>query len=273
MDDRIAICAIFKDEARYLPEWLAFHRLVGIDQFVLYDNGSTDGGSELIRRSSFASRVTLIEWPGAGAQIAAYEDFCANHAARFAWAAIIDLDEYIMPESGTSIREPLARRTYSDYSAILLQWLVFGSSGHQRSPGGLVLENYTTRLPAHFPACRHVKSLVRGKAVSTAGTTPHIVNVSGPTCNTRGQTVLSYAEQPLECHDVMSIHHYFTKSRDDWTAKLRRGKADACDPAGNPYRDETFFEVERDALIEDRNALRFVPRLRGALAPSLRGTE
>ena len=202
-------------------------------------------------------------------QIPAYQDFCASHAARFDWAAIIDLDEFIMPMEGMSLRELLSRRMYSDYSAILLQWLVFGPSGHQHSPAGLVLENYTRRLPGHFPASRHVKSLVRGKAVSTAGTTPHIINVSGPTCNTRGQTVLSYAEQPVECHDVMSIHHYFTRSRDDWTGKLRRGKADASDPVANPYRDETFFEVERDAVIEDRNALRFVPRL----PPSLRGTQ
>jgi hypothetical protein len=50
--DKIGVCAIFKDEAPYLLEWIAFHRMVGIDLLVLYDNGSTDGGPELIRRSS-----------------------------------------------------------------------------------------------------------------------------------------------------------------------------------------------------------------------------
>ena len=28
---KIAVCAIFKDEAPYLLEWLAFHKLVGVD--------------------------------------------------------------------------------------------------------------------------------------------------------------------------------------------------------------------------------------------------
>ncbi len=106
---------------------------------------------------------------------------------------------------------------------------------------------------------------MRGKAVSTASTTPHIINVSGPTCNTRGQTVLSYAEQPIECHDVLVVNHYFTKSRDDWVAKLGRGKADAPDPAAYPYADLIYYEVERDAKVEDRNALRFVPRLKAML--------
>ena len=37
--DKIAVCAIFKDEAPYLLEWIAFHKMVGVDLFVLYDNG------------------------------------------------------------------------------------------------------------------------------------------------------------------------------------------------------------------------------------------
>ena len=53
--DKIAICAIFKDEAPYLLEWLAFHRMIGVDLFVLYDNGSNDGGADRIHASSFAS--------------------------------------------------------------------------------------------------------------------------------------------------------------------------------------------------------------------------
>jgi hypothetical protein len=204
--DKIAMCPIFKDEVRYLLEWLAFHRLIGVDSFVLYDNGSTDGGPELIRRSPFAHHVTLIDWPGVGMQIPAYKNFCADHAAKFDWAAVIDLDEFIMPVGGNTIREPLTRRAYSNYSSILLQWFVFGPSGHRRRPNGLVIESYTTRLPDDFPSNRHVKPLVRGKAVATASTTPHIINVSGPTCNTRGETVLSYAQQPIECHDVLAIN-------------------------------------------------------------------
>ena len=78
--DKIAICAIFKDEAPYLLEWIAFHKMVGVDLFVLYDNGSTDGGPDLIRRSSFARNVTLIEWPDRPGQISAYRHFHANHA-------------------------------------------------------------------------------------------------------------------------------------------------------------------------------------------------
>ncbi len=264
--DKIAICAIFKDEAPYILEWLAFHKMIGVDLFVLYDNGSTDGSPDLIRQSNFARNVTIIDWAHAAGQMPAYQDFCVNHAGRFGWVAFIDLDEFILPASGSSIRDALLRRTYADYSAIVLQWLVFGPSGHQARTSGLVIENYTLRLPEDFPASRHVKTLARGKAVTGAGTTPHIINVDGPTCNTRGETVLSYAEQPVACHDVMALNHYFTKSREDWTFKLRRGKADAESPTTNPYPDHIYFDVERDATVSDVRAARFAPRVRALLA-------
>ncbi len=81
--DKIAVCAIFKDEAPYLLEWLAFHKMIGVDLFVLYDNGSTDGGGDLIRESNFARNVTLIEWSDRPGQISAYRHFHANYAKDF----------------------------------------------------------------------------------------------------------------------------------------------------------------------------------------------
>jgi hypothetical protein len=44
----LSICAIFKDEAPYLPERIEFHRLVGVERFFLYDNLRVDGGREVL---------------------------------------------------------------------------------------------------------------------------------------------------------------------------------------------------------------------------------
>ena len=263
--DKIAICAIFKDEARYLLEWIAFHKLIGVDFFVLYDNNSTDGGSDLIRKSVFARNVTLIDWPERPGQLSAYQHFCDNLASRFTWAAFIDIDEFIVPVSGGSIRDLLMRKTYANHSAILLQWLVFGPSGHQKRPDGLVMENYDRRLPYDRAVNHHVKSLVRTKHVQNVGSTPHIINVSGSTCNTRGEVVYSYAAQSAECHDVMSVYHYYTKSAEDWDLKRRRGKADALDPLATPYDNAVFEVMSYDATVHDISAKRFIPRLHALL--------
>jgi hypothetical protein len=80
--DKIGICAIFKDEARDLLEWLAFHKMIGVDRFFLYDNGSSDGGSELIRRSDFSRNVMITKWDDRPGQLSAYNHFRINHAFR-----------------------------------------------------------------------------------------------------------------------------------------------------------------------------------------------
>lgn len=260
--DRIGVCAIFKDDAPYLLEWLAFHKMIGIDLFVLYDNGSSDGGSDLIRTSTFARNVTLIDWPETPGRLSAYDHFRVNHAGKFTWAAFIDLDEFIMPVGGGSIRDLLIRREYQQHSAILLQRLVFGPSGHGRKPPGLVLENFTWRLPETSSSSRHVKSLVRPRDLLGIDHATGVAECSGPMCNTRGETVPPCAVQPIECHDGMVIHRYFTRSREEWETKLQRD----ADAATLPDPDHVFADVANHATVEDTRALRFIPRLRALLA-------
>lgn len=261
--DKIAICAIFKDEAPFLLEWLAFHKMIGVDLFVLYDNGSSDGGSDLIRASNFSRNVTIIPWADRPGQLSAYNHFRIHHAHRFTWAAFIDIDEFIMPVGGSSIRDILMRGIYQPFAAILLQWLVFGPSGYDHRPDGLVIEHYTYRMPGNLDASRHIKSIVRTDRLLSIDYTPHAAECSGPQCNTRGEEVLPYAIQPTECHDVMVVNHYFTKSTEDWEFKRRRGRGDSL----QPYVDRMFSDVTAGATIADTRALRFVPRLRALLRP------
>src|SRR5512140_3821709 len=122
--ERLAICAIFKNEAPYLLEWIDYHRMVGFDHFVLYDNDSTDDGAARIQASPFARYVEIIPWPPRPGQLVAYRDVIKNHARRFDWVAFIDIDEFIVPLETASVRELLIR--YGGFSAVLINWLIFG---------------------------------------------------------------------------------------------------------------------------------------------------
>ena len=134
MMEKIGICAIFKDEAPYLLEWIAFHKIIGVDLFVLYDNGSSDGGAELIRQSSFARNVTILDWHDRPGQLSAYQHFHATYADAFTWVAFIDIDEFLVPVGGASIRGILLSKAYEPYADILLNWQIFGPSGHAAQP-------------------------------------------------------------------------------------------------------------------------------------------
>src|SRR5487761_1966786 len=128
MDHRsFVVCAMFRDDARYLPEWVAYHHAIGFDRFVLYDNASTDGGADLLRRFPLADRVTVIQWPQPQGQLPAYRHFIDIFAPAYAWAAFIDVDEFILPLGGASLQDTLRRCDQS--SAILVNGRVFGPAG------------------------------------------------------------------------------------------------------------------------------------------------
>ena len=40
----LSICAIYRWEGPYLREWVAFHKLMGIERIYLYNNRSEDDG-------------------------------------------------------------------------------------------------------------------------------------------------------------------------------------------------------------------------------------
>ncbi len=47
---RLAICAIFKNEAPWLKEWITYHHsALGVNTFYLYNNDSTDSFKETLQ--------------------------------------------------------------------------------------------------------------------------------------------------------------------------------------------------------------------------------
>ena len=60
---QLSICAIFKNEAPYLREWVEFHRLVGVESIYLYQNRSEDDYQSALHPFLNDGFVHLIDWP------------------------------------------------------------------------------------------------------------------------------------------------------------------------------------------------------------------
>jgi hypothetical protein len=263
--DTISLCTIFRDEAAFLLEWLGYHKAVGVDQFVLYDNNSNDGGRALIESSPFASDVTVVDCSEEPGQLAAYHHFCLHYAQRTTWAAFVDLDEFIHPLESDTLPALLPR--YEPFSAVLLNWNLFGPSGHDTRPLGLVIENYLKRVSYDAEINRHVKSLVRTADLIDIGPTPHVLRVLGPSCNARGEEVEAVPVQAQVCADVLVVNHYFTKSREDWSLKTQRGRADT-NRAEDQYflRQAAMFDSTSSlARYHDARIMRFATKVRASM--------
>jgi glycosyl transferase family 92 len=162
--DYITACAIVKDEGDYLPEWIAYHRLLGVSCFVLYDNGSQVPVEQTV--SSFAKRddIEVINFPGTGLpkrgmQVKAYTDCITRVSGKTVWLSLTDIDEFIVPIKDPDLASLL--RPYEKHGALVINWQTFGSSSHVKKPAGLQIENFTSRTPVQWEWNRHIKSIVR----------------------------------------------------------------------------------------------------------------
>jgi len=263
----LAVCAIMKDEATNIVEWLAYHHAIGVEKFFLYDNGSSDNVSDLLAPLVNRGLVEIIPWPINPGQREAYDDFSERQGANWTWAAFIDIDEFINPFGFESLPEWLAG--FEDASAIAIQWRNFGPNGHDKPTAGLMIEAYTTRLEDQNPVHQHVKSFVRMKDFSKTRS-PHSFWVSGRVVDEHGgeidQQGDDYAIMPIREHVGICVNHYYTRSRAEWYAKIARGMADSAKGAPN-RRDPAWLEgYERDAIWHDDSIVRFAPAVRATLA-------
>jgi O-antigen biosynthesis protein len=258
----IAVCAAFKDEGADLTEWVAYHRVIGVDHFVLYDNESSDDGASLLLASSFKSHVTVIPMAGRPVQQLAFKHFIDFYAHNCDWVAFIDIDEFIHPINTDSIKGLLSR--YDGFSAVLLNWLTFGPNGHIKRPNGLVIENYTQRLPDDDIVNRHVKSLVRTSHLLGLMGTAHVFDTAGQACNSRAEPAPKEPIQQNVCHDVICVNHYYTKSRADWDLKQKRGRPDVPELRVDPQY-ATFSQYDQASVVSDKRITRFADKLKQML--------
>jgi len=110
----ISICAIFKNEAIYIEEWIEYHLNIGIDHFYLYNVGSSDGYENVLKTYIKNNIVTLVNWPeilrcdddyalhwALCTQISAYENavnFLAKDETQ--WLVLLDINEFLQLPGG-----------------------------------------------------------------------------------------------------------------------------------------------------------------------------
>jgi len=138
----LSICAIFKNEASFLREWLEYHLIVGVEHFYLYNNFSDDSYKEILQPYIDKGIVDLIEWPVMYGQLPSYYDFWEKYRNETKWVMFIDLDEFMCPVYETDLKKWL--RKFDMYPSIRVYWKMFGTSGKiEHDPDTLTIEQYT----------------------------------------------------------------------------------------------------------------------------------
>ncbi|MEZ2238927.1 FkbM family methyltransferase [Microcoleus sp.] len=257
---KLSVCAIMKDEAPYLIEWLEFHKIVGVERFYLYNNNSSDNTLDIVQPYIQSGEVVLHDWPFSYKQQgSAYEHCLASYKQESELIAFIDLDEFLFPTEKENLIEVLEE--FDSCPAVVVNMLNFGSSGHEIRPEGLQIENFTKRAEDNFEENMYVKSIVRPEQIRRPNCTHFFIPINQESFSvTENKEPLGSSISEKLSVQKLRINHYFTRSKQEAKQKVMRGDAFF------PWQKALWVMEHRDRNeVEDLTIQRFVPRLRQAV--------
>lgn len=261
----LAIVAISKNEGPYIKEWINFHRLVGVSKFYFYDNESNDCIFEILKPYIDQGIVEYTLIHGKGQQLEAYNDAIAKHKNECRWMAFLDMDEYIMPskpfEPIHNIVSEVVRKAGSGAAGVGVNWCIYGSSHLEKTPKGLISENFIFRGTASDWGNYHIKTICNPRLVK---------NYISPHYPVYRLGAYSVSESDCKrlwgwfCHDVkwknMRINHYYSKSKEQYIQKVSRGLGDR-----EGEYDMTQFDDYDLNSVEDLSMLIYSEKIKTAL--------
>ncbi len=249
----LSVVCIIKNEGPYLKEWIEYHKLIGAEHFYVYDNESSDNTKEILKPYIDSGLVTYIYYPGRDKQDPAYMDACQNFGQETKWMAVIDLDEFIVLHKAKNFREFMSE--FADVSQVSLHWVFYGSSGYEKKPEGLVLENFRGHAakPVFTP-----KSIFNPRTVVDTGA--HYMWVCGKWVNENHQEFGKFSDNPIQ---KAQVNHYVVKSWEEfYNRKVARGRAD-LKTFGDDLR--KYFDEHNMNDVYDDLMLPYVVRLKPIL--------
>jgi hypothetical protein len=266
----LSACCVFRNETRYLREWVEYHRLVGVERFYMISNDEAPGEAAAVLKPYIDAGVVRFGRAAGktfvGFQGLIYQQMLGLARGRTRWLAFLDVDEFLLPVSAAGVPEVLAE--YEDCPALVVNWACFGSSGLVHAPP-LQTAGYRTRLADDDEENRIYKSIVDPeRAVAPAN--PHSFTLR------EGEVAVDEFRSPVEHPSRnpntpffgrrLRVNHYRTRSASEFSDKMSRWRN-----AGHPQL-ETAADVERywtrmhRTALPDETIQRFVPELERRLA-------
>ncbi|WP_343081756.1 glycosyltransferase family 2 protein [Ostreiculturibacter nitratireducens] len=278
------IVTAMRDEAPYLLEWVAYHRMIGVDHFLAFSNDCSDGTDAMLDRLEEVGLVTHVrndKVTRKGVQWTAL-DLARKHPVTETadWILVSDVDEFVNVKAGNGRIEDLVAAV-PDADAIALTWRLFGSNGVVDQCDLPVIGQFTRAapFPCHAPwQASQIKTLFRNNGLyrklgvhrpkdrAKGKREPVWANGSGQRLGPEflDEAVITYGQ--AAGMELACLNHYSVKSAMSFLVKSERGLPNrASKPIDIGYWVDRNFNTVKETSI-----LRHLPDLQAALAELLR---
>ena len=279
-DSGNVIVSCMKNEAPYILEWIAYHRAIGVDNFIVYTNDCTDGTDEILDRleaMGLLQHRLNNDWKGNSPQQHALNKAVKEDLLKQAeWIIHIDVDEFINVRVGDG--------TLADFLAevpgatnVAMTWRLFGHNGVEDFRDELVIGQFTQAAPRYCPKPHTTwgfKTMTRNIG-AYAKLSCHRPNHLGGEHEAKVRWVNGNG-QPMPAgylhkgwrsdlksigYDKLQLNHYALRSAESFLVKRQRGRALHVDRSiGLNYWIRMDWGGNEDVTI-----LRNVPRVRAEL--------
>lgn len=251
----LAIVAIAKNEEDYIKEWVAFHKVMGFDKIILYDNDSTDNMIKEIKPFIDDGYVIVNEIHGTIQQLNAYNDALQKYSKQFKYIAFIDCDEFLFPvDEKETVFSVLEKTMKLDRNAggVCVNWAMFGSSGHKTKPHGLLIDNFLWRAELSKPGTNWIKTICKPDLVVKFDYPHYPIYKRGIYAITPKGDRRSGWNNPITEYVGLRNNHYFCKSKEQW---IKRRKYDVMSAVPVRTLDDFYHHDNNDIL--DKEVLRY----------------
>ena len=204
---KLCVITQVRNAGNHIADWLEYHTRQGVEQFIIYDNNSTDNITQILHQYPHA---ILIDWPWRKSQQQAFIHGILFSRSMCKWALFIDVDEYIFPKfesSSENVRvidmllghRKLKSAVWGDQmgvSQICFRSKEMGTSGWIKDPNMSVSEDYI-----HFDKWKGTKCAIQ-PTYAQLYTAIHRFRVSGRTviAPTKVIHLVHYGLQSWEHH-------------------------------------------------------------------------
>ena len=262
----LALTTVFRNEARFLKEWIEFYKLMGVEHFYLYNHLSEDDYMQVLEpyiRSGLVDLTQLtyepknaVEWRSL-VQNKAYLNTTITIKNEVEWLICIDADEFMYPLHDVNLQNVLHR--YDDYASLSLNFHNFLSCDVQRiEDGKLMIEEL---VMARGELDEWVKTIVKPRYVISFPNSHYAKLKSGYVQIKEDYEALFGYKNHNPIMDVIAINHYKYRDLEFFNSvKLNRIAAD------NKRTKKRFVDENKcNNAVYDDKILKFVPLLREAV--------
>ncbi|MGR3479303.1 glycosyltransferase family 2 protein [Salipiger marinus] len=281
---RVTAVTCVKNEGPFLLEWVAFHRLIGVTDFLVYSNDCDDGTEHLLDALAPWGVVHLPN-PARGRS---YQMEALRHAARQEvvrgadWVWIADVDEFLnIHAPGHDIAALIA--ACGDVMAISVSFQFFANDGIGAFADAPVIGQFTR---SHNPDLWGAETAIEVKTLVRRDFPLWYYGAHRPFFHTR----LPGEERPRWCdgsgravpevfrdaasprwrlrvpaagaRQFATLNHYALRSLDSYLVKSDRGDVNR---AGRVFA-EDYWQERNDPAWQDLSIQRHLPALTAALA-------